>query len=383
MPDPLSFSEIRRVAREVLQPLAEQGPRGRVNRPLVQELATQGLVPRIFPEQWGGTLSGGVSSTELCRIREALAMECTEAETALALQGLGAYPIVLSGTAEQARRWIPAVARGQAVAAFALTEARGGSDAARLEVRAESDGDGWRLIGEKKWISNAPEADLYTVFVRTTPEAGPRGVTAFVVERESPGVGGEHLSLIASHVIGTLVLDRVFVRQDNVLGAVNQGFRVAMETLDLFRASVGAFAVGMAQAALDAAVAYASEREAFGRPIAEFQGVSHKLADMATRTEAARLLVYEAARAYDEGRQDQITRWSAMAKLYATEIAQRVVDDAIQIHGAVALEEGHLLAHLYREVRSPRIYEGTSEIQRNVIARELRRELERHRTSGA
>ena len=300
-------------------------------------------------------------------------MESTEAETALAVQGLGAYPIVLAGTDEQALRWIPEIARGERVAAFALTEARGGSDAGNLELKAAPDGDGWRLTGEKKWISNAPEADVYTVFARTTEGVGARGVTAFVVEGEAPGVGGTRLQLLTPHPVGTLTLDGAYVPADQVIGPLDHGFRVAMRTLDLFRPSVGAFAVGMARAALEAAIDYAQRRTAFGRPIGDFQAISHLLAEMATKTEAARLLVLEAAHVYDEGRHSEITMRSAMAKLYATEVAQEVVDAAVQVHGAAALEEGHLLSHLYREVRAPRIYEGTSEIQREVIARELRR----------
>jgi alkylation response protein AidB-like acyl-CoA dehydrogenase len=256
------------------------------------------------------------------------------------------------------------------VAAFALTEAEHGSDAASLEMRAEADGDGWRLTGEKTYISNAPDADVYTVFARTTEGAGAKGVTAFAVEGGSAGLSGEAIELVAPHPVGRLRFEGVKVEGANVLGEVDAGFKVAMRTLDLFRPSVGAFAVGMAWAALDASVEHASAREAFGKPIREFQAVSHAIAEMATRTEAARLLVYSAAAAVDGGAGD-ITRRSAMAKLYATETAQWVVDRAIQIHGARSLERGHLLERLYREVRAPRIYEGTSEIQREVISRDL------------
>jgi acyl-CoA dehydrogenase len=240
----------------------------------------------------------------------------------------------------------------------------------REELAAERDGDGWRLTGEKTWISNAPDADVYTVFARTTPDAGSKGVTAFAVPGDAEGLSGEPLELLATHAIGRLRFEAVRVGPDQVLGEVDAGFRVAMRTLDLFRPSVGAFAVGMAWAALDAAVDHAAEREAFGKPIKEFQAVSHALAEMVTRTEAARLLVYSAADAYEGGAPD-VTRRSAMAKLFATETAQWVVDSAVQILGARALERGHLLEKLYREVRAPRIYEGTSEIQRELIARDL------------
>lgn len=370
-------TDVRRLAREVFAPLAAAGAPGRVNRPLVRALGETGLLGRLFPTPLGGTGGDGVSATELCRLREALARECTEAETALAVQGLGTYPVVQSGSPETAGRFVPAVAKGEAVAAFALSEPGAGTDAAALSLAAEPDGDGWRLTGEKIWISNAPDADLYTVFARTSPDAGARGVTAFVVTGDAPGLSGEPIDMVAPHAIGRLVFDGVPVGPGDVLGEVNAGFRVAMRTLDLFRPSVGAFAVGMAQAALDQAVNHAGERRAFGRPIGDFQAVSHTLADMATRTQAARLLVYDAARAYDEGRPDNrggtgdITRLAAMAKVYATETAQFVVDAAVQILGARALVAGHPLEHLYREVRAPRIYEGTSEIQRTIIARAL------------
>jgi acyl-CoA dehydrogenase len=369
----VDLEHVRGLARTVLCPLAHAGTPGRVNRPLVHALGDCGLLPRLFPERLGGASPCDVSASELCRLREGLARETTEAETALALQGLGAYPIVQSGSEALASRWVPGVARGELVAAFALTEPDAGSDAAALALAAERDRGGWRLTGEKVWISNAPEADVYTVFARTTPGAGARGITAFVVPGDAVGLGGEPIRMLAPHAIGRLVFDGVFASDDHVIGTVDGGFGVAMRTLDLFRPSVGAFAVGMAQAALDAAVAHAATRRAFGQPIAEFQAVSHQLADMATRVEAARLLVYSAARAYDEGRSAEVTRRSAMAKLYATETAQFVVDAAIQIHGARALQVGHLLEHLYREVRAPRIYEGTSQIQREIIARALLR----------
>jgi len=370
---PLDDGELRRLARQVFAPLAAAGPPGRVNRPLVRALGETGLSGRLFPTALGGTGGAGVSATELCRLREGLARDCTAAETALALQGLGAYPLVQSGSAALAGRFVPAVARGEAVAAFALSEPGAGSDAAALELAAEADGDGWRLTGEKIWISNAPDADVYTVFARTSPGAGARGVTAFVVPGDAAGLSGEPIDMLAAHAVGRLVFDGVAVGRADVLGEVDAGFTVAMRTLDLFRPSVGAFAVGMAEAGLDLAVAHAGARRAFGRPIAEFQAVSHALADMATRTRAARLLVYDAARAYDEGDMSDVTRLAAMAKLYATETAQFVVDAAVQILGARALVAGHPLEHLYREVRAPRIYEGTSEIQRTIIARALLR----------
>jgi acyl-CoA dehydrogenase len=357
------FVEARLTAAEELAPIAAEGEPGRVNRPLLAALGKHGLLARIFPET-------EVSAVTLCLLRESLAGASTEAETALALQGLGAYPILQSGSDELRRTWIPPVASGEAVAAFALTEPGAGTDAAAISLRAERADGGYRLSGTKKWISNAPEADVYTVFARTGAE-GSRDITAFALPGDVEGVGGEPIELLAPHSIGTLELDGAFVPDDHVLGEVGGGFGVAMRTLDLFRPSVGAFAVGIAQVALDAAVDHAGRRESFGRPLRALQAVSQQLAEAATRTAAARLLVYDAATRYDAG--ERVTKASAMAKLYATEAAQFVVDTALQVHGALGLERGHLLEHLYREVRATRIYEGTSEIQREIIARELYR----------
>ncbi|MGW1503531.1 acyl-CoA dehydrogenase family protein [Streptomyces mirabilis] len=414
-------AELRALAEERLRPLAEKGEPGHVNRALVAELGRLGLLARLFT-------SGAL---DLCLMRESLAHGCTEAETALALQGLGAHPVHAYGTRAQRERWLPRVADGSAVAAFALSEPGAGSDAAALALRADRDAsqaptsapepgeaapaargassaasgaapgvapaapgavpvdpvpsvveaqgppvaerDGWgswRLSGEKCWISNAPEADFYTVFARTTPGAGARGVTAFLVPADRPGLTGTPLDMLSPHPIGALAFDAVPVTADDVLGEVDRGFRVAMHTLNLFRPSVGAFAVGMAEAALAATLTHTAGREAFGGRLKDLQTVAHQVAEMALRTEAARLMVYAAAAAYDEGAPD-VPRRAAMAKLLATETAQYVVDAAVQLHGARALRRGHLLEHLYREVRAPRIYEGASEVQRAVIAKEL------------
>ena len=359
-------AELRTLAAERLRPLAEKGEPGRVNRALVAELGALGLLSRLFT-------SGAL---DLCLMRESLAQACTEAETPRALPGLGAPPVHAHGTPGQRERWLPRVSDGTAVAAFALSEPGAGSDAAALSLSAERDGpDGWRLTGEKCWISNAPDADLYTVFARTTPGAGARGVTAFLVPADRPGLTGSRLDMIAPHAIGALTFDGVPVTSADVLGEPDAGFRVAMDTLNLFRPSVGAFAVGMAQAALDATVAHTAARDAFGGRLKDLQAVAHQVAEMSVRTEAARLMVYAAATAYDEGA-DDVPRRSAMAKLLATETAQYVVDTAVQLHGARALCRGHLLEHLYREVRAPRIYEGASEVQRGIIAKELYKNLE-------
>lgn len=363
--------QVREIANAELVALAEAGQSGQVNRDLVAAMGKHGLLRRLF----GGThATRAAGAMDLCLMRETLAGVNTEAETALALQGLGSYPVLLFGRDEVVARWRPEVVSGRAIAAFALSEPDAGSDAGALTLRAEPDGDSWRLHGEKTWISNAPEADVYTVFARTTPGAGARGVTAFVVSGNSDGLSGTHLDMISPHPIGELTFDGVRVGPGDVLGEVDQGFKVAMQTLDLFRPSVGAFAIGMAQAALNAAIEHTTTRAAYGGVLSDLQAVSHKLADMAVRLEASRLLVYAAARAYDAGADPaEITRRSAMAKLDATETAQFVVDSAVQLVGARALQRGHLLEHLYREVRAPRIYEGASEVQRTIIGRSLTR----------
>ncbi|MGW2668400.1 acyl-CoA dehydrogenase family protein [Streptomyces sp. NPDC001272] len=355
-------AELRTLAERRLRPLAEKGEPGRVNRPLLAGLGELGLLERVF----------GSGALELCLLRESLAYGCTEAETALALQGLGGHPVLRSGSAAQRERWLPEVRAGRLVAAFALSEPGAGSDAAALALAALPEGAGWRLEGAKCWISNAPEADFYTVFARTGEAPGAKGITAFLVPADRPGLTGEALDMLSPHPIGSLAFDGVPVGREDVLGEPGQGFRVAMETLNLFRPSVGAFAVGMARAALDATLAHTAGRTAFGGVLADLQTVGHRVAEMATRTEAARLLVYAAACAYDAGAPD-VPRRAAMAKLLATETAQYVVDHAVQLHGAAALRRGHLLEHLYREVRAPRIYEGASEVQRGIIAKELYR----------
>jgi acyl-CoA dehydrogenase len=365
---------VRTLATDRLVPLATAGQEGRLNRPLLQAMGELGLLRDLFGGE-PGTEPRDAAAMQLCLLREAIASVSPEAETTLALQGLGSYPILQSGNAATIRRWMPGVVAGTNVAAFALTEPGAGSDAAALSLRAEADGDGWRLSGEKLWISNAPDADVYTVFARTTPEAGARGVTAFAVAGHSSGLTGESLDMLSPHPIGRLSFDGVRVASADVLGQVDAGFRVAMRTLDLFRPSVGAFAVGMAQAALDATLDHVTKRHAYGGLLADQQSVAHSLAGMSTRLEASRLLVYAAASSYDAGAdRGAVTRSAAMAKLFATEAAQQIVDGCVQLHGARALQRGHLLEHLYRDVRAPRIYEGASEVQLSIIARELFKE---------
>ena len=349
------YDDTQQLARTTLTKIAQQGRPSRVNRPLIKALAAAGLLPRVF---------NSTSAIELCLIREALARECTDAETAFALQGLGAYPILQNAGGVLKDEWIPKVADGTAVAAFALTEPDAGSDPRAITLSAQPDDGGYRLTGEKLWISNAPEADIYTVFARTD-----EGITAFAVPGSSQGLSGDHKRLLSPHPIGSLRFDQVYVPCENVLGLPGEGFKVAMRTLDLFRPSVGAFAIGMARTAITLTTDYAKQRQTFGKPLKDHQSVAHRLADISAKTTAARLLVHQAAAAHDRGIHDPAL--AAMAKLLATETAQEAVDTAVQFHGAVALEHGHPLEHLYRDVRAPRIYEGASEIQREIIARRL------------
>jgi alkylation response protein AidB-like acyl-CoA dehydrogenase len=366
------LAECEALATEKLAPLAhaheEAGNGSKLDRDLIGAIAAAGLYDRLYARAEDGTWT--VKAMELCLIREGLARGSTAAETAFALQGLGSFPLLQSGTEAMISEWVPRLARGEAVAAFALSEPDAGTDVAALSLRAEAVEDGYVLNGEKIWISNAPEADLYTVFARTTEGAGARGLTGFAVPRESAGLSGEAIEMLSPHPIGRVVFEDVHVPAEAVLGEVDRGMSVAMRTLDLFRPSVGAFAVGMAEAALSAAVAHAAEREAFGGTLKDLQGVSHRLAEVAMRIQAARLLVHDAARSFDRGLRP-ITQVAAMAKLMATEVAQEAVDVAVQTLGARALVRGHLLEHLYRDVRAPRIYEGASEIQCEIIARTL------------
>ncbi|HEY7142348.1 MAG TPA: acyl-CoA dehydrogenase family protein [Methylomirabilota bacterium] len=367
---------VARAGVEVFRPLAEAwGERDDLNWELARALGREGLFPRLVPAAYGGSLDGPFRSVTLCLIREELARTCPAAEELFAIQGLGSYPILLAGTEAQKRRWLPALARGDTVPGFALTEPEAGSDAAALATRAERQGDHWLLTGSKRFISNAPSASLYVVFARTGPGPGAKGLSAFVVPKDAPGLTGTPMHTLAPHVIGELIFDGCRVPADHQLGAEGEGWRVAMGTLDVFRASVGAQAVGLGQAALDLALAHARRRTQFGQPIAHFQAIQAKLADMATEIRAARLLVYSAARLRDAGA-PRVTLESAMAKLFATEVAQRAVDQAVQIHGGEGVLRGSSIERLYREVRAPRIYEGTSEIQRLIIARQLLREAD-------
>ena len=314
--------------------------------------------PRVIVAKLGAAFAGEIEQAnvaELCVIRAALAERSALADTLFAMQGLGSYPITLAGGPKERVREIAA---GKKIAAFAITEPEAGSDVAGMTTHATKSGDGWTLDGEKTFISNAGIADSYVIFAKTND-----AVSAFLVDGGAPGLSAEPIELLAEHPIGTLRLRGCPAR---LLGEQGQGLKIALGTLDVFRPTVGAAACGMARRALDEAIARVKSRRQFGKPLAEFQGLQFQLADMATELEAARLLVQRAA-------QNPGKRASAMAKLYATEAAQRIIDAALQLHGGAGLVAGSPTERLYRDIRALRIYEGTSEIQRIVIARDLLR----------
>jgi acyl-CoA dehydrogenase len=311
----------------------------------------------------------------LCLIREALSYSSALADLAFVMQGLGTYAIAKSAPDHVREFWLSRALEGKAIAAFALTEPEAGSDVAAIQTTARRDGETYVIDGRKRFISNAGIADFYTVFARTgTRDDGRAELSAFVVGSKMQGFRVvERTPLIAPHPIGEIVFEGCRVPAEDMVGKEGDGFVLAMETLDTFRASVGAAACGMARRALDEAVRYAAVRKQFGRPLAEHQLIQEKLADMVTELDAARLLVYRAAFLKDTGNR-RVTREASEAKLFATEAAGRIIDSAVQIHGGAGLVRGNIVEQLYRDVRALRIYEGTSEIQKLVIAGQLLKE---------
>ncbi len=362
----------RRLAEERISPIAaEADESGRVHPGLMEILASSELLRYTVPEDYGGF---GVRVVNLCIIREELARVSAQADTNFIMQGLGSYPITLGGTREQKARYLPPIARGESIAAFALTEPQAGSDVLSMTTSAEPDGDDWTLNGRKKFISQAGDASTYTVFAKTDPGQGSRSLSAFIVERGAPGFDdSRRLDLLAPHPVGEPVFDNCRIPQGNLIGQRGQGLRLALGTLDTFRTTVAAAAIGMGLAAYESALDYARNRTLFGQQLSDFQATQFKLADMAVSLDAARLLAHRAAWLKDSG-QETIIKEASFAKLFATEAASRIVNEAVQIHGGAGLEKGNRVERLYREVRALTIYEGTSEIQRQTIARQLLRE---------
>jgi acyl-CoA dehydrogenase len=358
-----------RYAEEELAPLGKKlGEINDVPDELRRSLAGAGLFRILFPVEYGGM---GVSAVRICLAREVLAGVYGPADTTLAMQGLGGTPIVLAGSEAQKKHYLPALAAGEILATFCLTEPEAGSDVAAIKTKAEPSGDFFVINGRKRFISNGYSANVGVLFAKTPVEKDQTRLSAFIVERNMPGWKvAWRIELMASHDIVEFEIDGLKVPKENVLGPLGDGFKLAMRTLDLMRMSVGAAAVGMARTALRESIGYGKQRVQFGRKIVEFQSTAFKLAEMATEMEAARGLVYLSALKRDRGEPDASV-YSSMAKLYATEAAFRAIDQAVQIHGGMGVVKGSTVERLYREIRPLRVYEGTSEIQKLIIANHL------------
>ncbi len=342
-------------------------------RGLVRELGRGGWLRNAVDGAYagGGGREAGLDVRTLCLTREILSRHDGLADFAFAMQGLGSGAVSLFGSPEQKARWLPGVAAGETITAFALSEAEAGSDVAAMTTTATFDGDGWRLDGEKTWISNGGIADLYVVFARTGEAPGSAGLSAFLVPADTPGFTvTERIEVIAPHPLATLRFDNARLSASALIGGRGAGFRIAMGVLDVFRSTVGAAALGFARAALDLAKERAATRSLFGAKLGALQLVQAHIAEMALDVDAAALLVYRAAWAKDRGA-PRVTREAAMAKLFATEAAQRCADTAVQLWGGLGVKKGSRAEALYREVRALRIYEGASDVQKVVIARQV------------
>jgi acyl-CoA dehydrogenase len=334
-------------------------------RRLVKALGQDGFLTNTAP----ATENDKLDVRTLALSRETLSRHSGLADFAFAMQGLGAGPISLFGSPGQRKAWLPKTRAGEAIAAFALSEAASGSDVANITTSARRDGDSYVIDGEKTWISNGGIADLYVVFARTGEAPGAKGLSAFIVEGSNPGLSiAERIEVIAPHPLARIAFKNCRVPAAALIGKPGDGFKIAMATLDVFRTTVGAAALGFARRALDETVARAGSRHLFGAPLGELQMVQGHIADMALDIDAAALLVYRAAWTKDKGAA-RVSREAAMAKLYATEAAQRVIDAAVQIHGGDGVRSGHPVETLYREIRALRIYEGASDVQKIIISR--------------
>ena len=337
---------------------------------LVRTLGGAGWLRHAVAGKAHGAAAEQIDTRQLCLLRETLAFHNGLADFAFAMQGLGSGAISLHGTPEQRERYLPRVAAGQALAAFALSEPEAGSDVAAMQCSATATAEGHVLNGRKTWISNGGIADFYVVFARTGEAPGARGLSAFIVDADSPGLHiEERIDVVAPHPLATLHFDGVKVPNSQRIGAAGEGFKVAMSTLDVFRTSVAAAALGFARRALLESIAWARTRKMFGQSLGDFQITQSKLALMATMLDAATLLTYRAAWLRDQGQ--RITREAAMAKMTATENAQQIIDMAVQMHGGMGVKKGVIVESLYREIRALRIYEGATEVQQLIIGRDL------------
>ena len=377
------ITQVEEFARAEIEPRSAEQPDYMAQaRDFIRRLAGQGLLRYVVPRAYGG-VHPRLDIRSLCLIRRGLARYSSLADTMFAMQGLGSYPITLAGSEELKRQFLPRVANGEFIATFALTEPQAGSDAASIQTTARREGSEYILDGTKRFISNAGIADFYVVFAKTDPAQGRKGISGIVVERNRPGFQmTRQMEVIAPHPIGEFDLRGCRVPVENLLGQEGEGYSLLLRTLESFRTTVGAASVGMAERALHEATAYAKSRVQFGKTLSEFQGLRFMLAEMATELEAARLLVFQAAWNLDQARRDrpeeaaaatdkELVLSSSMAKLYATETAQQVIDRALQIHGGLGVLKGTVVERLYREVRALRVYEGTSEIQKEIIAHQL------------
>jgi acyl-CoA dehydrogenase len=343
-------------------------------RALVRQLGDAGWLKYAIGGTAYGAASEAIDTRAVCLIRETLARHSGLADFAFAMQGLGSGAITLFGSEENKQKYLTRVGRGDAISAFALSEPDAGSDVAAMQCAAVQDGDHYVLNGEKTWISNGGIADLYVVFARTGEAPGARGISAFIVDADLPGFEiAERIDVIAPHPLARLKFTNCRVPVANRLGEAGKGFKVAMATLDIFRTSVAAAALGFARRALDEALARATTRKMFGKTLADFQLTQAKLAQMATGIDAAALLTYRAAWQRDQGQ--RVTKEAAMAKLTATETAQQVIDAAVQMFGGLGVVSEQPVERLYREIRSLRIYEGATEVQQLIIAREMLSEM--------
>ncbi|HEY9237433.1 MAG TPA: acyl-CoA dehydrogenase family protein, partial [Burkholderiaceae bacterium] len=348
-------------------------------RDWVKRLGSGGWLRYCVPAAFGGALER-LDSRALVLLRETLAFHSPLADFAFAMQGLGSGAITLAGSASQQADYLSAVARGDKIAAFALSEPEAGSDVGAMAMQAIDTGTAWRLDGAKTWISNGGIADFYCVFAKTDPTGGTRGITAFIVDADAQGLdASEHIQVMAPHPLATLRFGACEVPHGAQLGELNGGFKLAMRTLDIFRASVAAAALGMARRALSEAIAHAKSRHMFGQTLADFQLTQAKLGDMAALIDSAALLTYRAAWMRDEGERigqpfGDYTAAAAMAKMCATENAQRVIDMALQMHGGLGVQVGTKVESLYRDIRALRIYEGATEVQQLIIGKSVLRE---------
>ena len=348
-------------------------------RDWVKRLGSGGWLRYCVPAAFGGALER-LDSRALVLLRETLAFHSPLADFAFAMQGLGSGAITLAGSASQQAEYLSAVARGDKIAAFALSEPEAGSDVGAMAMQAIDTGTAWRLDGAKTWISNGGIADFYCVFAKTDPTGGTRGITAFIVDADAQGLdASEHIQVMAPHPLATLRFGACEVPHGAQLGELNGGFKLAMRTLDIFRASVAAAALGMARRALSEAIAHAKSRHMFGQTLADFQLTQAKLGDMAALIDSAALLTYRAAWMRDEGERigqpfGDYTAAAAMAKMCATENAQRVIDMALQMHGGLGVQVGTKVESLYRDIRALRIYEGATEVQQLIIGKSVLRE---------